>query len=209
MKLSAGERRTIVRSIAVLVPVAVWFLGVRPYRAALTEARDRLAVEQDALARERGAVATARRNPELQHLTDSVLHAIEPRLFEGRDDVVTSSELAAYLGDAAFDHHVWMQDATTKPVTTTSTGVRILHVEVRAESDFQGILSFLQALEHGDKYVRIERFDLARGVGSAGNENGETLLLSATIAGYALGTSSAAAPAPAAKPPAAAAKGLP
>ncbi len=204
MKLSASERRTITRSIAVVIPVALYFLGVKPYRAALTDSRERLAVEQEALSRERGAVATAQRNPELQHLTDSVLHAMEPRLFEGRDDVMTSSELAGYLGDAAFDSHVWMQDASTKPVTTNSTGVRTLHVEIRAESDFQGILSFLDALQHGDKFIRVERIDLSHGVSSAGNEAGETLILSATIAGYALGNSVApvTAPAPSMAPPA-------
>ncbi len=193
MKLSASERKTILRAIIVVVPVAAYFLGVRPYQAALSDARERLAVEREALARERGAVATAQRNPELQHLTDSVLHAMEPRLFEGRDDVVTSSELASYLGDVAFDNHVWMEDASTKPVTTTA-GVRTLHVEIRAESDFQGILNFLHALEQGDKFVRIERIDLSHGMNDVGNENAETLLLSATLAGYALGSGNSTTP---------------
>jgi hypothetical protein len=195
VKLSANERKAITRGLMVVVPALLYVWGVRPYRAALTEARERLAVEQEALARERGAVATAQRNPELQHLTDSVLRAIEPRLFAGRDDVMASSELAAYLGDLAFDSHVWMEDASTKPVTLSTTGVRMLHVEIRAESDFQGVLSFLQALEQGDKFVRVERIDISHGLSGVGNENAETLLLSATIAGYALGGGTTVAPA--------------
>ena len=187
MKISANERKAIARGLLIVVPALLYVWGVRPYRAALTEARERLVVEQDALARERGAVATAQRNPELKHLTDSVLRAMEPRLFEGRDDVMTSSELAAYLGDMAFDNHVWMEDASTRPVTMSPTGVRTLHVEIRAESDFQGVLGFLHALERGDKFVRIERLDVSHGLSGVGNENAETLLLSATIAGYALG----------------------
>jgi len=190
MKISPKERTAIGRGMMIVVPALLYVWGVLPYRAALTEARERLAVEQEALARERGAVATAQQNPELQHLTDSVLHAIEPHLFEGRDDVMTSSELAAYLGDVAFDSHVWMEDASTRPVTMSTTGVRTLHVEIRAESDFQGVLSFLQALEQGDKFVRIERLDISRGLNGVGNENAETLLLSATFAGYALGSGS-------------------
>ncbi len=195
MKISANERKAITRGLMIVVPALLYVWGVRPYRAALTETRERLAVEQEALARERGAVATAQRNPELQHLTDSVLRAIEPRLFEGRDDVMTSSELAAYLGDVAFDSHVWMEDASTKPVTMNTTGVRTLHVEIRAESDFQGVLTFLQALEQGDKFVRVERIDISHGLSGVGNEHAETLLLSATIAGYALGGGTAATPA--------------
>lgn len=196
MKISASERKLMFWGAAIVVPSLFFIYVIRPYRTALADSREQLAVEQEALARERGAVATAQRNPELQHLTDSVLHAIEPRLFEGRDDVVTSSQLAAYLGDVAFDSHVWMQDASTRPVTSTTPGVRTLHVEIRAESDFQGVLTFLQALEHGDKFVRVERIDLSRGVNATGNEDGETLLLSATIAGYAMGNSSVPAPAP-------------
>ncbi len=195
MKISPNERKVIGRGMMIVVPALLYVWGVLPYHVALTDARERLAVEQQALARERGAVATARRNPELQHLTDSVLHAIEPRLFEGRDDVMTSSELAAYLGDVAFDSHVWMEDASTRPVTMSTTGVRTLHVEVRAESDFRGVLSFLQNLEQGNKFVRIERIDISRGLNGVGNENAETLLLSATIAGYALGSGSGATPA--------------
>jgi hypothetical protein len=194
VKISPNERKTVAWGMTIVVPALLYVWGMRPYQAALTEVRERLAVEQEALARERGAVATAQRNPELQHLTDSVLHAIEPRLFEGRDDVMTSSELAAYLGDVAFDSHVWMEDASTRPVTMSTTGVRTLHVEIRAESDFHGVLSFLQNLEQGDKFVRIERIDISRGLNGVGNENAETLLLSATIAGYALGSGSGVTP---------------
>lgn len=194
MKVSPSERKAISRGLMIVVPALLYVWGVLPYRAALTEARERLAVEQEALARERGAVATAQRNPELQHLTDSVLRAIEPRLFEGRDDVMTSSELAAWLGDVAFDSHVWMEDASTRPVTMNTAGVRTLHVEIRGESDFRGVLSFLQNLEQGDKFVRVERLDISRGLNGVGNENAETLLLSATIAGYALGGGSGVPP---------------
>ena len=201
MKISANERKVIGRGMMIVVPALLYVWGVRPYHAALNDARERLAVEQEALARERGAVATAQRNPELQHLTDSVLHAIEPRLFEGRDDVMTSSELAAYLGDVAFDSHVWMEDASTRPVTMNTTGVRTLHVEIRAESDFRGVLNFLQNLEQGDRFIRIERIDISRGLNGVGNENAETLLLSATIAGYALGSGSGTTPAKAQVPP--------
>ncbi len=195
--LSARERRTVTIGAVLLLPMLFLALVVKPYRVAVNDARERLDAERDALARERGAVAMAQRNPELQHLTDSVLRAIEPRLFEGRDDVMTSSELAAYLGDLATQNHVWMQDATTRAATTTTPGVRTLHVEVRAESDFRGFLSFLKALDHGEKFVRIERLDISRVLSGPGNENAETLSMSATIAGYAMtpGDSGARAPA--------------
>ena len=59
----------------------------RMYRDALTSARDELATERATLARERVAVATARHNPQLQHIADSAMRVMRPRLFEGKDDV--------------------------------------------------------------------------------------------------------------------------
>ncbi len=185
-ELSAKDRRAL-RLGAMALPVLLLLLAIRPYRAALADAQDRLATEREALSRERGAVLTAQRNPALQQMTDSVLHVMEPRLFEGTDDVIASSGLAAYVGDVARARHVWVQDAATRPTTSTTTGVRTLHVEIRGESDLRGILSFLDALEHGDKLVRVERLDVSRGLSGPGNEQAETLTISATIAGYAMG----------------------
>lgn len=201
VSLAPRERRVIMWGALVLLPVALIRLGVMPYRAALAEARDNLSVERDALSRERGAVLTAQRNPALQQMTDSVRGMMEPRLFEGTDDVMASSELAAYVGDLARGHHVWVQDAATRTATSTTPGVRTLHVEIRGESDLRGIMNFLDAIERGDKLVRVERLDISRGLSGPGNEQAETLIIAATVAGYAMGDLSTkpsrVAPAPA------------
>ncbi len=194
MKISDAERRTIRRAALVLLPVAFFYLVVRPYMGALSTAQDRLAAERDALSRERGAVAMAEKNPAIQELTDSVLQVTLPRLFAGRDDVMASSELGAYLGDVAEAHRVYLQDATTRPATTSPAGVRTLRVDIRAESDFQGLLEFLRALEQGEKLVKIERLDVSVGLSGPGNENAETLSIVATIAGIALPNNMALGP---------------
>ncbi len=77
-ELSAKDRRAL-KWGAMALPVLLLALTIRPYRAALADAQDRLATERDALSRERGAVLTAERNPALQQMTDSVLHVMEPR----------------------------------------------------------------------------------------------------------------------------------
>ncbi|HEX3928136.1 MAG TPA: type II secretion system protein GspM [Gemmatimonadales bacterium] len=191
--ISERERRTIMIGALVLAPFAAFLLGVRPYRSQMAAAQDRLATERDALARERGAIATAHRNPELQHQTDSVMQLMAPLLFEGRDDVMATSELASYLGDVARTHHLWLQDAATRPATSPANGVRVLHVEIRGESDVEGVMAFLQALDNGDKLVRVEQLDITRTLGSEGNDHAETVSVAATISGYALGPSSAPA----------------
>lgn len=185
--MSTRDRRAVLVGALVVVPALAFIWGVRPYLAALDMARDRLDAERTTLASEQGALAAARRNPELKQVVDSALRAMKPRLFQGRDDVIASAELASYLGQVARRSHVWLQDAATRSATNTTPGVRTLHVDVRAQADFRGLLAFLDALDHGDKLVRVERMDVSRGVAGPGDDNVEVLTITATLAGYALG----------------------
>lgn len=190
--MSSRDRRAVIYGAIVLLPGFLFIWGVRPYQAALADARDQLATERATLARERLAVATARQNPQLQHIADSATRAMRPRLFEGRDDVMASSELASYLGDVAHQTRVWLQDANTRPALPASEGVRTLRVEIRAESDILGVLMFLQALERGDKLVRVDRLDISR-TPRSDEKDSETLSIAATISGFAVND---AAPSP-------------
>jgi hypothetical protein len=184
--MNARDRRAVIWGGGILLPALLFIWGVRPYQAALSDARDQLATERATLARERTAILTARRNPQLQHIADSAMRVMRPRLFEGKDDVMASAELASYLGDVAQKSRVWLQDASTRPATSGAQngGVRTLHVEIRAESDLNGTLKFLQALERGDKLIRVERLDVSRL--PRDDKTTETLAIAATIAGFAV-----------------------
>jgi hypothetical protein len=190
--MSSRDRRAVILGAVVLLPALLFIWGVRPYRAALADARDQLATERAALARERAAIETARQNPQLQHVADSAMRAMRPRLFEGKDDVMASAELASYLGEVAAEARVWLQDASTRPSLPATDGVRTLRVDIRAESDLLGTLMFLQALERGEKLVRIDRLDISRSARSD-DEEVETLTIAATIAGFAVNDSVATA----------------
>ena len=191
--MKPSERRTVLIGGMLLLVSLVPIYVVRPYRAALSDARDQLAAERQTLARERAAIATARENPQLQHVADSAMRATRPRLFEGRDDVMASAELASYLGEVAHSTRVWLQDAGTRPASPSSDGVRTLHVEIRAESDLLGVLKFIHALEHGDKLVRIDRLDISRSPRSD-EKDVETLSVAATISGFAVADAPSSAP---------------
>jgi len=192
--MSARERRTILLGVGVVLAGFALIWG-RVYRDALAQARDELATERATLARERAAVATARRNPQLQHLADSAMRAMRPRLFEGKDDVMASAELASYVGDVARRARVWLQDAGTRPAAPATEGVRTLRVEIRAESDLQGTLLFLQGLARGDKLVRIDRLDVSHAA-RANDSDAEVLSIAATISGFAVSDSTTPASIP-------------
>ena len=116
--MSASDRRALTLGAAIVVPSLFFVFAVKPYRAALADVRQQLAVERVDFARERAAVSAAKRNPQMQHVADSAMQAMAPRLFAGRDDVMASAEVATYLGEVARASHVWLQDASTRPATS-------------------------------------------------------------------------------------------
>jgi hypothetical protein len=183
--MSERDRRAVVWGGLALAPFLIFIWGVRPYRAALSDVRDQLDAERSALAREQAAIAMAQKNPQLQHVADSAMRVTQPRLFEGKDNVMASAELAAYVGDVARNARVWLQDAGTRPAAAAANGVRTLRVEIRAESDLLGAMMFVQGLERGEKLVRIERLDISRSA-RVGDKDSETLAIAATITGFAV-----------------------
>lgn len=197
--MNPRDRRAVTLGVLVLLPFAVYLWGVRPFRAALSDARDQLELERATLARERAALAASTQNPRMQQVADSAMRAMRPRLFEGKDDVMASSELSSYLGDVAKRSRVWLQDAGTRPASPPVDGVRTLHVEIRAESDITGTLLFIQNLEHGEKLVRIDRLDVSR-TPRARDDDTETLSIVATVSAFAMADSSPVSPAAATKP---------
>lgn len=169
-----------------LLPALLFVWGVKPYLAMLEESRDYLSVERTALARERAAVNAAQRNPGMQQLADSLMRAMSPRLFAGRDDIMATAELVSHLGTVAQEHDVWLQNATTRPSQLGDAGVRTLHVALRAESDLEGLLRFLQALETGQKLLRVERLDVSVAPGTLSPDGVEPVSITASIVGFAI-----------------------
>lgn len=183
--MTAKDRRAIVLGAVIVLPALLFIWGVRPYRASLATTREELDIARLALSREKAAVMTTVANPDAQRSADSALMMVTTRLFEGRDDAIASAQLAAYLGGVARRSRVLMEDANTRPSSTSPEGVRTLRVEVRGESDIQGITTFIHNLEAGNKLVRIDRLEISRVPGLEDKNGFETLSIAATVSGFA------------------------
>ena len=184
--MTSRDRRALGLGAMVLIPALAFVWGVRPLMGALGENRDLLASERATLSREMAAIDAARANPDLHRVADSAMRAVAPKLFTGRDSVMATAELGSYLSQVASRTDVWLQNAVTRPSIIENGGVRRLRVEIRAESDLQGVLSFITALERGEKLVRVERLDISR-ILAVGAEDGiEPVSIAATIVGFAL-----------------------
>ncbi len=184
--LSPRDKRALVIGALVLLPALFFVWVVKPYLGVLEESQDFLNAERATLARERATVEAAERNPGMQQLADSLMRAMTPRLFAGRDDIMATAELVSHLGAVAQEHSVWLQNATTRPSEVSRGGVRTLHVALRAESDIEGLLRFLRALETGPKLVHIDRLDISVAPGSLSPTGVEPISITASVTAYAI-----------------------
>lgn len=184
--VSARDRRAFTIGVAILGPALLFVWGVKPYLAKMSAWRAQVTDERAMLARERTTIATARRYPGLQHSADSAMTAMTPRLFQGRDDAIAGGELVTFVSDLARTNNVALQTAAGKPATTDVDGVRTLHVDIKGESDLSGVLSFLDAIEHGDKLLRVDKIDISRAATKSDIEGVEPLSVSASISGFGI-----------------------
>lgn len=183
-ELKERERKVLLWGALIAIPALLYTYGVKPMRTSFADKKEQLEFERDALARERAAIAAAKRNPQLQHVADSLMQTTSQRLFSSSDDVMASAELGSYIGEVAGKHHFLLTTATTGAVPKTKSIVRTLSEDIRGESDLQGVLEFLQALEQGPKLVRVSRIDISRPTRDA--DDIETVLFAATVTAYAL-----------------------
>jgi hypothetical protein len=187
-RISPRERRTILIGMTLVLPALLWIYGVRPYREALAESRAEVAMQRDLLARELALLQDAERYPAAYRTADSALLRAAPRLFDESDDVLATARLTSYVAGQALGSRVLLQEAESRPAQRSRDGIRRLQVEIRAESDTEGMLRFLNSLERGAKLVVVDEISLEREERSLarGRPPVGILVLRATLSGFAL-----------------------
>lgn len=179
--LSRRDRRALVAGGLVLAPALLYAAVVRPYLGAVAELRDRIAVEQDLLERERGLLAAADRlgGPAAAQRQDK--EQLWQRLFldEGSGAAISLEE---YLVDLATQSGVYIEQSDSRLVASAGQVLPVLRADARGISDFEGILELLYSLENGEKAVRVESVSLEPLASVAGEE--ERIALTLSLAGH-------------------------
>jgi hypothetical protein len=171
----------------VLAPLLLFRLVVSPYAHTLSTRREQLHVQQSLLERELVLLADVKRYAASMRQSQAAAREVMPQLFLGPDDdVSTTAALAYYVSDRARQNRVFVQQIETRPQAPAGSGITRVQVDVRAQSDLQGLLSYLRALEQGPKVIQIEHIGIERGqlsLAEAGDT--EVLTLSMTVNGFA------------------------
>ncbi len=156
--LAPGDRRAILLGLGVMVSAVVIIFGVRPSYRALTDARERLAVEREVLVREIQLLESAAVLP--KHIEEALRKtaAVDLRLLEAPSRILAEGQLTDLLESSAVLSRVLLREIESiAPARGTEPppGTEALRLSVSGESDLEGVLTFLDALESGLLLIRV------------------------------------------------------
>jgi hypothetical protein len=174
--LAPRDRKAILMGLAVIVPVLGWIGVVRPYLAALEDVKDRIELERELLARE---LALLDRGPLLpEALREAELRAgqYEGRMLRASNGVLAEGELTRFLEEAAQESRVLLEQIRSGELgrgEEAPPGLSLVRLHLSGESDLEGIMAFLAAMERSHLLLRVRGLALepetARG-GTNGQE---------------------------------------
>jgi len=194
-RLGQRDARALRLGALVLVPVLGYGLLARPYWRGRDRLSEAVRVQRDLLVRERALLEDARSYPALGSEVAAAAGRESRLLFQGPSAPAAGGELVSYVGEAARRNRVLVQELATRPAEVAPGALARLQVELRAQSDLEGVLGFLVALERGPRLVRVEALAVERTEAWAGDAQAdrETLTLRAAISGVASAAVAAAA----------------
>ncbi|MGD2121203.1 MAG: hypothetical protein PVJ76_05645 [Gemmatimonadota bacterium] len=156
--LAPRDRRAILVGLCILLPAAVYVLGVKPYRAALAEIMDLVSAEQDLLMRERELLASAESLPlEIEEAQDAA-DRYRGRLVRATSQVLAEGILSGLLESSAVRSRVLLEEIRGGELARGEEpppGLSVLRLHLRGESDLEGVLTFLDEIEKNQLLLRV------------------------------------------------------
>jgi hypothetical protein len=162
-RMPARDRRAVTLGVLVLAPFILFFAVVRPYRASMSDLRDRTDRERSLLAREEGLLLMAKTLPAQADAATQRAKRADMRLVRGANRALEEAELTSYLETTASMSRVLLQEArgVDPPRGTDTTGVvRPVRLAVRGESDLKGVLTYIQRIEASPLLLRVAELSM-------------------------------------------------
>lgn len=158
--LADRDRRAVLLGLAVLMPVLLYVVAVRPYRAALTDLRERAAAEHALLQREEALITGAEAAPDNIAGVDARADNAAMRLVHAPNVPLAEAEVTGMLETLATLSRVLLTEMRgVEPPRAREdddvASIRPLRLAVRGESDLEGVLLFLQRIETNPLLLRV------------------------------------------------------
>jgi hypothetical protein len=170
--LSPRDRRAIVLGAVIVIPALLWAGAVRPWLGRVEDVRDRLAAESNLLAREHGIIREAPALPAQIDAARDEIDRIEARLIRAENPAMAETGMTSRLERLARGNRVLLQEVRSivgSPPGSLPDGIVPVYLSVTGESDFEGVLAFLNAVEQDE--VRISIDGITLGPAPAGGES--------------------------------------
>lgn len=171
--MASRDRRALLLGAAIMIPALFWILGVRPYRAALSEARERVAAEQELLARELALLASADQlTGSIQDAEDDAL-LVESRMLQAPSLVLAERELTDFLEMVAYESRVLLEEVQGAELNRGEdppAGMAVVRLRLSGESDLEGVLTFLDRIEKSQLLLRVRGLALEPQVSRPSND---------------------------------------
>jgi hypothetical protein len=156
--LAPRDRRAILIGLAILLPAAVYVLGVKPYRAALAEIRDLVSAEQELLKRELELLASAGTLPLEMEAAREAADQVAERLVRATSQVLAEGVFSGLLESAAVRNRVLLEEIRGGELPRGEEpppGISVIRLHLRGESDLEGVLTFLDEVEKNQFLIRV------------------------------------------------------
>jgi hypothetical protein len=161
--ISDRDRRAIRTGLLVLLP-ALAYVGVfKPYSAALQDARDRAAAERQLLERELALLAAKSSLPVTLANAQGAVKRAEARLVKAANLTSAENRVTELLEQIAELSRVLLQEVRSVAPDRDAeppSGMQLLRLAVRGESDLEGAVTYLQRIEQSPLLLRVREFSL-------------------------------------------------
>jgi hypothetical protein len=179
--LPARDRRALLLGMIVLGPAVLWMGIVRPWWTTLQELRESVVSEQELLDRERALLLESPELPARLAESRATLARKEALLVQSRNLALAEAAVTEIVEARARESRALLLETRSvarDPFEEAPDGLVPIRLNIRVESDFEGILDFLHALEDEGLLLRVFAFSIQRGEEGAMN-------LSVTVEAYA------------------------
>lgn len=156
--MSTKDRRALTMGALILVPALVWKLVVLGYMEQIRDLQDQLASEQALLQREKEILQQAPTMPAEIESARRSLSQWDERFVRSANPALAEAEVTSVLEDVAKSSRVLLQEVRTVALPrgeATPEGLLPIRLSVKGESDFEGVLRFLQGMEQNPVLLRI------------------------------------------------------
>lgn len=170
--LSPRDRRALLIGLALLVPALAWIGVARPYVETLHDLHDRIASERALLEREKAVMREAHTFPDRIAVARQALRRWNASFVSSANLALAEAEVTGWLEEIARENRFLLEEVRSvarPPGSETPAGLRPMRLSVRGESDFEGILRFLHAMEQDPMLVRIVGLSVERSGRSGSN----------------------------------------